>query len=103
VGVADEKYGESVGAFVIVHKDVEPVAGEEGGQIRLESGAKAASMGKKQLTKAQVREWVRTRLSNHLVPKHVFWVEEYPKTASGKIQKFKLRDMAKELIGGGKS
>ena len=27
-----------------------------------------------------------------VVPKHVFWVEDYPKTASGKIQKFKLRE-----------
>jgi acyl-coenzyme A synthetase/AMP-(fatty) acid ligase len=26
-----------------------------------------------------------------LVPKYVFWVDGYPKTASGKIQKFKLK------------
>ena len=26
------------------------------------------------------------------VPKYVFWMENYPKTASGKIQKFKLKE-----------
>ncbi|KAJ4385328.1 hypothetical protein N0V85_008126 [Neurospora sp. IMI 360204] len=100
VGVADEKLGESVGAFIIVHKDVEPVEGEggEGDVLSLESTAKGRSEGKKTLTRREVREWVAEHLSKHLVPKHVFWVEEYPKTASGKIQKFKLRDLAKTLI-----
>ena len=39
-------------------------------------------------------------MSGHLVPKHVFWVDEYPKTASGKIQKFKLREMGARLLEG---
>jgi acyl-coenzyme A synthetase/AMP-(fatty) acid ligase len=47
----------------------------------------------KSLTKEDIRDWVRSNLSNHLVPRYVFWVKEYPKTASGKIQKFKLREM----------
>ncbi|KAK0613132.1 hypothetical protein B0T17DRAFT_593315 [Bombardia bombarda] len=71
VGVPDERYGESVGAFIIAHR-----------------GVKAS----------EVRDWVRTHLSSHLVPKHVFWIDEYPKTASGKIQKFKLRDIARRAI-----
>jgi acyl-coenzyme A synthetase/AMP-(fatty) acid ligase len=32
----------------------------------------------------------------------VFWVDDYPKTASGKIQKFKLREMGVELVKEGK-
>ncbi len=32
------------------------------------------------------------------VPKYVFWVDDYPKTASGKIQKFKLRDEGVRLV-----
>ncbi|GJC84681.1 acyl-CoA ligase SID4 [Colletotrichum liriopes] len=83
VGVPDEKLGESVAAFVIARKGW-AVDGEGG-------GAKA-------ITKDEIREWVREHLSSHLVPKHVFWVDEYPKTPSGKIQKFKLRDMAKGLL-----
>lgn len=47
------------------------------------------------LTADAVRDRVRDRLSSHLVPKHVlFWPDEFPKTASGKVQKFKLRDEA---------
>ncbi|KAK3330597.1 acetyl-CoA synthetase-like protein [Apodospora peruviana] len=113
VGVPDARYGESVGVFVIVHKGVEAVEGEiaMGEERALESAAKGVAEGKKLLTKGQVRDWVREHLSDHLVPKHVFWVDEYPKTASGKIQKFKLRDLARELItaestsspGGGKN
>ncbi|KAK3363312.1 acetyl-CoA synthetase-like protein [Lasiosphaeria hispida] len=100
VGVPDERYGESVGAFVTVHKDVETVEGEDGEQMSLGSGVKGAGEGKKLLSKNSVRGWVRTHLSSHLVPKHVFWIDEYPKTASGKIQKYKLRDMAKEIVAG---
>ena len=64
VGLPDEKYGEVVAAFVIPR-----------GEISADD----------------VRSWVRERLSNHLVPKYVFFVDDYPKTASGKIQKFILR------------
>ncbi|KAL2135998.1 hypothetical protein VTI74DRAFT_5885 [Chaetomium olivicolor] len=91
VGVPDERYGECVGAFVIAHEGVlaegEAESGKEGAEV---------------LTKESVREWVRTHLSSHLVPKHVWFVREYPKTPSGKIQKFKLKDTAKELIAGGR-
>lgn len=75
VGLPDEKYGEVVAAFVVRKK------GEE-----------------KKLSEAHVQSWVRERLSHHLVPKYVFWVEEYPKTASGKIQRFKLREAGMQLI-----
>jgi acyl-CoA synthetase (AMP-forming)/AMP-acid ligase II len=76
VGLPDQKYGEVVAAFIIPRKK----AGEE--RIGVE----------------EVRSWVREKLSHHLVPKHVFFVDEYPKTASGKIQKFKLRDEGKRLL-----
>jgi acyl-CoA synthetase (AMP-forming)/AMP-acid ligase II len=89
VGVDDEKYGESVGAFVIVH---------EGVQAEGEAGKGKGDV----LTRDMVREWVGTHLSSHLVPKHIWFVREYPKTASGKIQKFKLRTRAKELVDAGK-
>jgi len=88
VGVPDEKYGESVGAFII------PVHGVK--------ASDSPSDDPKVLTADSVRAWVREHLSNHLVPTHIFWVDDYPKTASGKIQKFKLRDMAKEYLSGGK-
>jgi len=72
-GVPDRKYGEQVMAAVIVKKG-ETMAEEE------------------------VREFCHGKIANYKIPKYVKFVDSYPMTASGKIQKFKLRDMAiKEL------
>ncbi|MBC7100028.1 MAG: AMP-binding protein [Methanobacteriales archaeon] len=73
VGIPDEKYGEIVGAFVIK---------EKGADIKEED----------------VRDYAIERIARYKVPKHVFFVEEFPLTASGKVQKFKLREMAIELL-----
>lgn len=73
VGIADEKYGEIVGAFV-----------------KLKAGA--------ELSQEDVQEFCRGQIARYKIPKHVFFIDDFPKTASGKIQKFKLRDMALELI-----
>ncbi|KAM6482829.1 hypothetical protein HDV62DRAFT_336328 [Trichoderma sp. SZMC 28011] len=86
-GVPDERLGEAVAAFVI------PRHGWTTTNTQQE-GDEAA----RRLSKDRVREWVRTNLSSHLVPKYVFWVDDYPKTASGKIQKFKLQEMAKKML-----
>ncbi len=74
VGVPDAKYGEVVGAFVI-----------------LRDGST--------LTADEIRDYARSRIARYKVPKHVFFVDSYPSTASGKIQKFKLREMAAEMVG----
>ncbi|KAF2276284.1 acyl-CoA synthetase/AMP-acid ligase-like protein II [Westerdykella ornata] len=79
VGLPDERYGECVAAFVIPHEKLD-----------------------EKLTADEVRGWVKTRLSHHLVPKYVFWVDNYPKTASGKIQKFKLKEQGMEMLQQGK-
>jgi fatty-acyl-CoA synthase len=75
VGIPDEKYGEIVGAF-----------------IKTKSGAS--------LKQEEVQDFCRGKIARYKIPKHVFFVEDFPKTASGKIQKYKLRDMALELISG---
>ena len=72
-GVPDRKYGEQVMAAIILKKGAE-------------------------LTEEEVREFCRDRIANYKIPKYVKFVDGYPMTASGKIQKFKLREMAiKEL------
>ncbi|KAK1242756.1 hypothetical protein MKX08_005568 [Trichoderma sp. CBMAI-0020] len=86
-GVPDERLGEAVAAFVIP---------SEGWTTA--DASSSDDEAARRLTKENVRRWVRTKLSSHLVPKYVFWVKDYPKTASGKIQKFKLQDMAKEML-----
>lgn len=95
VGVPDAKLGEAVCAFVVARAGVatedDPTFGEEG-------FARSESQGMPVLRKEDLCEWVRSHLSAHLVPKYIFWTDDYPKTASGKIQKFKLREVAGELI-----
>jgi fatty-acyl-CoA synthase len=72
-GVPDRKYGEQVMAAIILKKGVA-------------------------MTEEEVREFCHGRIANYKIPKYVKFVDSYPMTASGKIQKFKLRDMAiKEL------
>jgi len=73
VGIPDKKYGEIVGACII-----------------LEEGA--------ELTEEDVRDYARTKIARFKVPKHVFFIDEFPLTASGKIQKFILREQAEKLL-----
>src|SRR5919199_146721 len=70
-GVPDEKYGEKVAAAV---------------QLRQDSG----------LTAEEVKNYCRENIAHYKVPEYVDFVEEYPMTASGKIQKYKLREAAVE-------
>jgi acyl-CoA synthetase (AMP-forming)/AMP-acid ligase II len=91
VGVPDERHGEVVCAFVVPRHGVATEDGTPG-------AADPGLAGRPVLRGDDVRQWVRDRLSGHLVPKYVFWAEGYPKTASGKIQKYKLRDVAKDSI-----
>lgn len=69
VGLPDKKYGEVVGAFIIR---------KEGADI----------------TEEDVIDFTRSRIAPYKKPKYVIFVESYPMTASGKIQKYKLREIA---------
>lgn len=42
--------------------------------------------------------WARENMANFKAPRHLFVVEEFPRTALGKIQKNQLRDRARELL-----
>jgi fatty-acyl-CoA synthase len=50
----------------------------------------------KEATAEEIIEWCRARLARFKAPRHVIFAE-IPKTSTGKIQKFKLREMAKAL------
>ena len=76
VGLPDQKYGEVVAAFVVPRE----------------------KKGEERITPEEIRAWVKERLSHHLVPKYVFFVDGFPKTASGKIQKFKLREDGRNIL-----
>ena len=42
----------------------------------------------------EVRAYCHGRIANYKIPRYVKFVDSYPMTASGKIQKFKLRELA---------
>ncbi|KAL8417362.1 hypothetical protein RB596_007473 [Gaeumannomyces avenae] len=98
VGVPDARYGECVAAFVVPHAGVALAGGVAAAAATADAASGAGPTDERRLTEDGLKEWVRQRLSGHLVPRHVFWADEYPKTASGKIQKFKLREMAVQLL-----
>ncbi|KAJ4150486.1 hypothetical protein LMH87_011234 [Akanthomyces muscarius] len=101
VGLPDDKLGECVAAFVIPkHEWTVDGVNTAAAQAAKTQQAGGGGAGENVLTRGAVRNWVRTKLSSHLVPKYIFWVDEYPKTASGKIQKFKLQEQAKTLLEG---
>lgn len=73
VGVPDAVYGEEVVAWVIA---------KEGSD----------------LTAEELRDYCKGKISRHKIPRYIEFINEYPMTASGKIQKFRLREQAKEVI-----
>ena len=50
-----------------------------------------------QLTK-DLQKWVKTNFAAHAYPRHITYVEELPKTPSGKIQRFVLRELRRSEI-----
>ncbi len=70
--VPSKKYGEEVGAFIILH---------EGVKIETED----------------VRDFCKGKISRYKIPKYVFFIDEFPMTGSGKIQKYKLKELSLQL------
>ena len=71
IGVPDETYGEAVCAW-----------------IKLTAGANADADG--------LRAACRGRIATFKIPKHIRFVTEFPMTASGKVQKFRMREQTIE-------
>ena len=73
LGIPSRRYGEEIAAFIMVH---------EGSSLKSED----------------VREFCRGRIAWHKIPRYVAVVDDFPRTGNGKVQKFKLREMSKELF-----
>ena len=74
IGVPSSKYGEEVMAF-----------------IQLKEGAT--------LTQEEVRDFCKGKIARNKIPKYIAFVDSFPVTSSGKVQKFKLQEMAVEMLG----
>ncbi|MFA9379560.1 MAG: AMP-binding protein [Acetanaerobacterium sp.] len=74
IGTPSKKYGEEVMACIILRKGTS-------------------------LTEEEIKDFVCASMARHKVPSHVAFVDSFPMTASGKIQKFKMREWAVEHLG----
>lgn len=75
VGIPDEKYGEELCAW-----------------IKLKEGC--------DLSEEQVREFCNGQISRQKIPRYIRFATEFPMTASGKVQKFRIRQMMIEELTG---
>ncbi|HEX8918261.1 MAG TPA: AMP-binding protein [Chloroflexota bacterium] len=74
IGVPDEKYGEEVMAWVI-----------------LRAGHEASEDG--------IREYCRGKIAHYKIPRYVKVTDSFPMTITGKIQKFRMREISTEELG----
>jgi len=74
VGVPSAKYGEEVVAF-----------------IQLKEGQSA--------NEEEIKEYCRNSISRLKIPAFIIFTDQYPTTASGKVQKYKLREQATKFLG----
>ena len=74
VGVPDPKYGEELCAW-----------------IKLRAGQTA--------TVEEIRQLCKQKLAHYKTPKYVKFVEDFPQTVTGKIQKFRILELMKEELG----
>jgi fatty-acyl-CoA synthase len=73
IGVPSVKYGEEVLAF-----------------IKLREGTSC--------TKEDIQRFCENQIARYKIPKYILFVDNYPTTASGKVQKYKLRKQAIEML-----
>ena len=69
IGVPCSKYGEEIVAWVRLHPG--HVASED-----------------------ELREWAKARIAHFKVPRHFRFVDEFPMTVTGKVQKFRMREIS---------
>ena len=72
-GVPDDYYGEEVMAWIALH------AGETG-------------------TEQEIRDFCKRQIAHFKIPKYIWFVEEFPMTVTGKLQKFRMREIAVEKM-----
>ena|SRR5450755_1491159 len=74
IGVPDPKYGEEIVAWV-----------------KLNDGAQA--------TPEEIQEFCKGQIAHYKVPRHIIFVENFPMTVTGKIQKYLMRQQTIEELG----
>jgi fatty-acyl-CoA synthase len=74
IGVPDEKYGEELCAWIVAAPGAEP-------------------------DEESIKSFCRGKIAHYKVPRYVKFVTEFPMTVTGKVQKFKMREISTEELG----
>lgn len=74
IGVPDPKYGEELCAWIQLH------AGER-------------------VTEDEIRAFCKGRIAHFKIPRYIKLVDEFPMTVTGKVQKFKMREISTQELG----
>lgn len=72
-GIPDDYYGEEVMAWIQLHAN-------------------------ETMNEEEVRNFCKDKIAHFKIPKHIWFVDEFPMTVTGKIQKFKMREVAREKL-----
>lgn len=102
VGLLDPRYGEVIASFIIpkpgvsVREEPENVS-TSSIDLRHEK-SEAANGFSGSVSSSDIRTWVLGQLGKMFVPKYIFWISSMPLTASGKIMKFRLREIGNEWL-----
>jgi fatty-acyl-CoA synthase len=75
IGVPDEKYGEELCAWI---------------KLR----------GTAELADDAIREFCKEQIAHYKIPRYIKFVDEFPMTVTGKVQKFKMREQMEQEIAG---
>lgn len=73
IGIPDERLGEEICAW-----------------IKLKGGQEA--------TEQEIKDFCHGKISHFKIPKYILFVNEFPMTVTGKIQKFKMREKSLEML-----
>ena len=73
IGIPDERYGEEIVAWIKLHPGHSATDGE-------------------------LQSWCKSRIAHFKTPRHFRFVEEFPMTVTGKIQKFRMREISIEEL-----
>ena len=74
IGVPDTKYGEEICAWIKLHD-------------------------REKVTEEEIVEFCRGKIAHFKIPKYILFVDEFPMTVTGKVQKYVMREKMSTLLG----
>jgi len=86
VGIPDERRGETVKGFVV------PASAASGGSSDERSESDGVPTPDAEATPEDIKEYCLENVAAYKHPREVEFVEELPRTTTGKVQKFELRE-----------